>query len=1304
MPQAENKVTCPGCAHEFSVRPDEDLAHLVCPFCEAEIPEQAVRGLSEAAQELALGFKPGHRIGSYVVEALVDSGGMAVVFRGRQLSLNRTVAIKILSKDLAKNKHFIQRFSSEAAVLANLNHPNIVSVIDRGHEGEAYFIVMEYVEGETLKQRLRREKKLPPEQVLRIGEQVLAGLDYAHRRGVVHRDIKPGNIMINREEMVKIADFGLAHLAKSQGGMDVTRDNQTMGTLKYMAPEQLTSAKNIDGRTDIYSFGVCLYEMLTGKLPLGMFKMPSEVDGSLDVRWDDIILRSLRMDPDERFASADEMAQALHEMATTPRITQAQREKEEDAAAAKARGVLSLTTCASCGHESAPTARQCEQCGAQLDDIFDECPSCKMENRVDTAQCPGCGANLALHRKKQRKEAEAIQEKAMEFASDRQFDLALLELKKLERFRTREYASMKESARIWIERLTQRRDRILRRTYEAGQRMVAEGRAERALEIWSALPDDYEDIVARRKELAAKADGAAASAAAGDRFYDQGDVARAVAEWEKAAAFRPNDMELLKRLATARNELGNLTLKRSYLREASQEAARGKYEEALVLCRKALELDPDDESALVVARELEAKGRELAESEMREAPKVRKLPKIRPAAPLSERLHLRLIFVTLAFAGVITVILWFLLWYIPSVHSETVRNAGNAFNEALTWKEAGKLSDAITLCSQIARDYPDTIYAGKANDLSDEMQKAVTDANARRDEAETIARKGDLNSLIAGFKKYQEILSGPPVTLVAETRESAGRRLDEIRDRIALAEAELGAREEKNGDWHAALARYRMVADQFGYHRDPITTKIAQAQKQLDECAAQVQVGREAFRASKWDAAYHAAAAALDLVSADPEARSLLTSIAPKLTPPPGMVLVPPGEYIVGGSEGNPRRTVELPFGVFMTVQEVTCGRFAEFLHATGRPAPPGWAEPQGDEEMPVSNVTWSEAAAFAAWAGCTLPTEEQWECACRGTSGQLYPWGDTWTPANAVLGLGPAPIGITQGDRSPCGCMDMAGNVAEWTATALEPSGGASPGSAGLALPGKTRSYIVKGSSWAGMEEARPTRVVAVPLAEGAASVLPTLLAADSRTPEWGVRYRSNLEMEYLGAVGPENYAYVLVRRWMPGWDLWAEAKFQVMPDQEVGGVVAVEENPKPPVEIPGGGRFELVPRGRLQLGSRGPGEPAPPPRRKEKVDFSTGCIAAKHGVKAWLDVRDPAGVIRRLSLVSSLGPRPPKVNECKDAPPPPEMMLEHAVSAPTRMVGRENMRYINVGFRCAKALWPLTLPAEEAPKAPAK
>jgi formylglycine-generating enzyme required for sulfatase activity/tRNA A-37 threonylcarbamoyl transferase component Bud32 len=1271
MLRTEKKVTCPACAHELSVQPDADLAHLVCPHCEVEIPEQAVRGPSEAAEDLALGFKPGQRLGNYVIEALLGSGGMGAVFRGRQLSFNRNVAIKILPKDLARNKLFIQRFAREGMVLANLNHPNIVSAIDRGCEGETYFIVMEYVEGETLSDRLCRQGKLAPDQVLVIGEQVLAGLEYAHRHGVVHRDIKPGNIMINREEQVKIADFGLAHLARAQSGLDVTRDHQTMGTLKYMAPEQLTSAKIVEERADIYSFGVCLYELITGKLPLGLFKMPTEVDSALDVRWDDIILRSLKMDPDDRFASAGEMARALRELATTPRITQAQREKDKDTTS-MVRGVLSLTTCANCGHESAPTARQCEQCGASLEDIFDECPSCKMGHRLDIALCPGCGADLAHHRKQLHKAVQAIQAKARQLVSDHEFAAALLELKKLEDFRTREYASIRTNARIWIERVSLRRERHLRRTYEAGLRMAAEGDAERALQLWKALPDDYKDIVARRKELAGRADAGQVALAEGNRSYDRGDLARAVAEWQKAAAFRPLDVELKRRLTAARDRLGNLNLKRSYLREAEEEATRGNLDEAYVLCRKALDLDPSDESALLVEKELEAKQRELAESEVREAPEVRKPPEVEPAAPLSERPHLRPVLLSLAILGVIAGVLCIYFVFIsrPRANAARVMEADKAFKEALSLKETGKFSDAITLCSRIAKDYSGTVYAKNADELSQGIQKLIADAHARCEEAGAIARNGDLDSLIAGFKKYQQILSGPPVTLVAESRELAAQQLEQIRDRIALAEAELGARDERNGDWRAALERYRMVAEKFAFHRDPITSKIARAQKQLNDCAVRVQAGREAFRASKWDAAYDAAVAAVSFVSADPDARSLLASIAPKLKPPPGMVLVPPGQYIVGGCEGNPRRTVELPFGLFMDIKEVTHGRFTEFLRATGRPPPPGWTEQQSSNDMPVANVTWSEAAAFAAWAGCTLPTEEQWEFACRGPSGQVYPWGETWTPANAVVGFGPTPVGAVQGDRSPFNCMDMAGNVAEWTATALESAAAGSPVSVRPGTSANPRYYVVKGSSWAGLEKERPTRVVAIPLTEGV-SDMPTLLTPDSRTREWLVEYRSDIEMEYLGAVATADYRYVLVRKWMPGWDHWAESKFRVMLDQEIGGTatVTVDEGPLP--------RRKMI-----------------------TLPFSIGCLAMKEETNEWLDARDPSGVMRRLLVVNGAASRSAKVNECKDAAAAPEMTLERAVSAATRMVGRKDARYINVGFRCAKVLGPPTAPAEEVMK----
>ena len=192
-------------------------------------------------------------------------------------------------------------------------------------------------------------------------------------------------------------------------------------------------------------------------------------------------------------------------------------------------------------------------------------------------------------------------------------------------------------------------------------------------------------------------------------------------------------------------------------------------------------------------------------------------------------------------------------------------------------------------------------------------------------------------------------------------------------------------------------------------------------------------------------------------------------------------------------------------------------------------------------------------------------------------------------------------------------------------------------------------------------MEEQRPTRVVAVPATYGATDA-PMLLTADSGRPERLVRYRSNIETEYLGMIATTDYTYVLVRKWMPGWDHWAESKFRVTLDQEIGGsaVVPVDEGPKPR-------------------------------RRIETLLLTTGCIAVNQDPKEWLDVRDPAGVIRRLPLVSGGASRSPKVNECKDPPPAPELTLDRAASAATRMAGRQNARYINVGFRCAKTLWPL-------------
>jgi hypothetical protein len=229
---------------------------------------------------------------------------MGVVYKAVQKQLGRTVALKVLSPQLSSDPSFIERFTREARALAQLSHPNIVAIFDSGvHDGVPY-LVMEYVDGTPLRKMLAA-RKLSSEDALRLVPQICDALQYAHRHGIVHRDIKPENILIDREGRVKIADFGLAKLAEPDQTR-ITRTNVVMGTPHYMAPEQIENPSAVDHRADIYSLGVIFYEMLTGELPLGRFKPPSE-KAPVDQRLDRVVLKSLEKEPADRFQSAEEV-------------------------------------------------------------------------------------------------------------------------------------------------------------------------------------------------------------------------------------------------------------------------------------------------------------------------------------------------------------------------------------------------------------------------------------------------------------------------------------------------------------------------------------------------------------------------------------------------------------------------------------------------------------------------------------------------------------------------------------------------------------------------------------------------------------------------------------------------------------------------------------------------------------------------------------------------------------------------------------------------------------------------------------
>jgi serine/threonine protein kinase len=236
----------------------------------------------------------------------IGKGGMGAVYKARQKQLDRIIALKILPPEVGRDPTFAERFSREARALAKLNHPNIVSIYDSGEKDGLFYFAMEYVDGVNLREAIKAEQ-VSPEKALAIVPQICDALQYAHEEGVVHRDIKPENVLLDRKGRVKIADFGLSKLLGHEGPEPIlTQTHQVMGTLRYMAPEQMQGTKSVDHRADIYSLGVVFYELLTGEVPMGRFEPPSQ-RVQVDVRLDEVVLRSLEREPTKRYQHASEV-------------------------------------------------------------------------------------------------------------------------------------------------------------------------------------------------------------------------------------------------------------------------------------------------------------------------------------------------------------------------------------------------------------------------------------------------------------------------------------------------------------------------------------------------------------------------------------------------------------------------------------------------------------------------------------------------------------------------------------------------------------------------------------------------------------------------------------------------------------------------------------------------------------------------------------------------------------------------------------------------------------------------------------
>ena len=485
---ANETVECPDCGHKMKMGSRGSRGNSGSRRPASSRPASTwgtEPGTDGGLDEEYVDISPGEQLAGFRIDEKLGEGSMGLVFKATQLSLNRPVALKVLPERFADNPQFVKRFDQESDALAALNHPNIVSIIDRGRVGKTYFFAMEYVEGTNLHEMMRGED-IDHEFFLRIMKQCCEGLKYAHSKGIIHRDIKPSNIMLDDEGRARLADFGLAGMLAEQKARKGHR-RISLGTHGYMPPEQEYDVSEADERSDVYAFGALMYTVLTGKIPKDRpFTPPSERSDDVDPRLDAIIMKSLEEKPDDRYQTAGELLDAL----------------DTYMEALTSVGEL----CPECKSQNPPREKTCLECGADLSEFFDPCPECGHENRRDVEICLNCGCNIKQIQEKYSIQIGKVRDQARRLMKQGEYDEAIRRLESIKKAPGKIFEKAREKADRRIEQCKRKKQERIDRKKEKAEKCVEDAELAKAVEILETISDPDETVEDRIQELKSSMD------------------------------------------------------------------------------------------------------------------------------------------------------------------------------------------------------------------------------------------------------------------------------------------------------------------------------------------------------------------------------------------------------------------------------------------------------------------------------------------------------------------------------------------------------------------------------------------------------------------------------------------------------------------------------------------------------------------------------------------------------------------------------------------------------------------------------